>query len=64
MRAIMISTPARASSLDVQLGGARDRRGELGHVLALVAVLRRRLAAGAGLDRRPRRWIWPPASLK
>ena len=43
--------PAGASSSGSRVGGARDLRGELGDVLALVAVLGRLLAARAGLDR-------------
>ena len=51
MRAIRISTPAAASSSGVFDAGVRDLRGQLGDVVALVAVLGRLLAARAGEDR-------------
>ena len=54
----MPCTPSRISSiprcrqlLDVHVGGAVDRGGQLGHVVAVIAVLGRLLAARPGADR-------------
>ena len=47
-----IPAASRPSCAGVALGGAGDPLGELGHVVALVAVLRHRLVARAGAHRR------------